>query len=155
VASASTRSERRTSCNVAQTTSPDPLGSSGEGTAVEAWIHVWVLGRGYARSLPQCPQGEQAIAAGENQANSQLKDSYDYIIVGAGASGSVIAGEISKTGADVLVVESAPQTRPTIGNPSIWFYNVGSPLDWSLPIEPTPQLNNRKFKWRWARGWRR
>src|SRR5260221_12780257 len=93
------------------------------------------------------PQGEQAIAAGENQANSQLKDSYDYIIVGAGASGSVIAGEISKTGADVLVVESgAADTAPTIGNPSIWFYNVGSPLDWSLPIEPTPQLNNRKFK---------
>jgi choline dehydrogenase len=32
-----------------------------------------------------------------------LRDSYDYIVVGAGASGSVIAGELSKTGAEVLV----------------------------------------------------
>jgi choline dehydrogenase len=33
----------------------------------------------------------------------------------------------------------------TISNPSIWFYNVGGPLDWKLPIAPVPQLNNRKF----------
>src|SRR5450432_3756802 len=92
------------------------------------------------------PRGEKAFAAGENQASSQLKDSYDYIVIGAGASGSVIAGELSKTGAEVLVVESGgADTAPTIGNPSIWFYNVGSPLDWALPIAPTPQLNNRKF----------
>src|SRR5258705_11375125 len=30
-------------------------------------------------------------------------------------------------------------------NPSIWFYNVGGPLDYHLPITPLPQLNNRKF----------
>jgi choline dehydrogenase len=60
-----------------------------------------------------------------------VKDGYDYIIVGAGASGSVIAGELSKTGADVLVVEAGgADEAPTISNPSIWFYNVGSPLDW-------------------------
>jgi hypothetical protein len=75
-----------------------------------------------------------------------VKDGYDYIIVGAGASGSVIAGELSKTGADVLVVEAGgADEAPTISNPSIWFYNVGSPLDWALPIAPVPQLNNRKF----------
>jgi choline dehydrogenase len=75
-----------------------------------------------------------------------VKDSYDYIIVGAGASGSIIAGELSKTGADVLVVEAgSADAAPTISNPSIWFYNVGSPLDWALPIAPVPQLNNRKF----------
>ena len=91
---------------------------------------------------------EHALAAGENQqANrTQLKDSYDYIVVGAGASGSVIAGELSKAGLEVLLVESGgPDTAPTIGNPSIWFYNVGGPLDWHLPIAPVPQLNNRKF----------
>jgi choline dehydrogenase len=90
----------------------------------------------------------QAIAASENQQvnRAAIKGAYDYIVVGAGASGSVIAGELSKTGAQILVVESGgPDTAPTIGNPSVWFYNVGGPLDWHLPIEPVPQLNNRKF----------
>ncbi len=85
-------------------------------------------------------------APAENTNQTQIKGSYDYIVVGAGASGSVVAGELSKTGADILVVESGgPDTAPTVGNPSIWFYNVGGPLDWNLPIKPIPQLNNRKF----------
>jgi choline dehydrogenase len=78
--------------------------------------------------------------------SNRAQDSYDYIVIGAGASGSVIAGELSRTGADVLVVEAGPtDAAPTIGNPSIWFYNVGGPLDWAVPIAPTPQLNHRKF----------
>ena len=76
----------------------------------------------------------------------QTKGSYDYIVVGGGAAGSVLAGELSKTGVDVLLIESGgADSAPTISNPSIWFYNVGGPLDWSLPIAPVPQLNNRKF----------
>ena len=75
-----------------------------------------------------------------------LRAGYDYIIVGAGASGSVIAGELSKTGAEVLVIESGPaDAAPTISNPSIWFYNVGSPFDFALPIKPAPQVNGRGF----------
>ncbi len=91
---------------------------------------------------------EQVFAAGENQANNQakLEGTYDYIVVGAGASGSIVASELSKTGATVLVVESGgPDSSPTISNPSVWFYNLGSPMNWNLPIAPVPQLNNRKF----------
>jgi hypothetical protein len=91
---------------------------------------------------------EHALAAGENQAfnQAQLKGAYDYIVVGGGASGSIIAGELSKTGAKVLLVESGgADNGPTISNPSIWFDNVGVPLDWKLPIAPVPQLNDRKF----------
>ena len=91
---------------------------------------------------------QQAFAAGDNQAINQakLEGAYDYIVVGAGASGSVVAGELSKTGASVLVVESGgPDSSPTISNPSIWFYNLGSPMNWNLPIAPVPQLNNRQF----------
>src|SRR6201999_2664897 len=62
------------------------------------------------------------------------------------AAGSVVAGELSKTGAEVLAIESGPaDTAPTIGNPSIWFYNVGGPLDFALPIKPAPQLGGRAF----------
>jgi len=79
-----------------------------------------------------------------NASNKEKR--YDFIVVGAGAAGSVLAAELSASGAQVLVIESGgPDNAPTIANPSIWFYNVGGPLDYHLPITPLPQLNNRKF----------
>jgi choline dehydrogenase-like flavoprotein len=77
---------------------------------------------------------------------SSEKKQYDFIVVGAGAAGSVLAAELSASGAQVLIIESGgPDDAPTIMNPSIWFYNVGGPLDYHLPITPSPQLNNRNF----------
>jgi choline dehydrogenase len=74
------------------------------------------------------------------------REQYDFIVVGAGAAGSVLAAELSASGAQVLVIESGgPDDAPTIANPSIWFYNVGGPLDYHLPVAPSPRLNNRKF----------
>src|ERR1700733_12145463 len=71
---------------------------------------------------------------------------YDFIVVGAGAAGPVLAAELSAAGAQVLVIESGrPDDAPTIMNPSICFYNVGGPLDYHLPIAPSPRLSNRKF----------
>jgi choline dehydrogenase len=75
-----------------------------------------------------------------------LRERYDFIVVGAGAAGSVLAAELSASGEQVLVIESGgPDDAPTIANPSIWFYNVGGPLDFHLPIVPSPRLNNRRF----------
>ena len=77
---------------------------------------------------------------------SNLKGQYDYIVVGAGAAGSVLAAELSASGAQVLVIESGGlDDGPTVTNPSIWFYNVGGPLDYGMPLRPLPQLNNRAF----------
>jgi len=77
---------------------------------------------------------------------SHEEGQYDFIVVGAGAAGSVLAAELSASGAQVLVIESGgPDDAPTITNPSIWFYNVAGPLDYHLPITPSPRLNNRKF----------
>jgi len=39
-----------------------------------------------------------------NDANAERR--YDYIVVGAGAAGSVLAAELSASGAQVLVIES-------------------------------------------------
>src|SRR5258708_24211949 len=79
-------------------------------------------------------------------AEKPLKGAWGWIVGGGGCAGCVVAGELSKTGAKVLVIESGPaDTAPTIANPSVWFYNVGSPLDFALPIKPAPQVNNRGF----------
>ena len=71
---------------------------------------------------------------------------YDYIVVGAGPAGSVLAADLSAAGASVLIVESGgPDDAPSISNPAIWFTNVGGPFDYSLPITPSPGLSNRKL----------
>src|SRR2546426_169328 len=78
--------------------------------------------------------------------NKEIQSHYDFIVVGAGAAGSVLPAELSASGAQVLVIESGgTDDAPTIANPSIWFYNVGGPLDYHLPIVPSPRLNNRQF----------
>jgi choline dehydrogenase len=74
------------------------------------------------------------------------KKRYDFIIVGGGAAGSVLAAGLSASGAQVLVIESGGlDDAPTIANPSVWFYNVGGPLDYHLPVSPSPRLNGRQF----------
>src|SRR5215471_10303757 len=78
--------------------------------------------------------------------NKEIQSHYDFIVVGAGAAGSVLGAELSASGAQVLLIESGgPDDAPTIMNPSVWFYNVGGPLDYHLPVSPSPRLNNRTF----------
>jgi len=73
-----------------------------------------------------------------------VKTRYDFIIVGGGAAGCVLAAELSASGAEVLLIESGGlDDGPTISNPSIWFHNVGGPLDYNVPITPSSRLNNR------------
>lgn len=94
------------------------------------------------------PLLDEAFAAGANQEErrASLQARYDFIVVGAGSAGCVLGAELSASGAQVLVIESGgPDDAPTIANPSVWFYNLGGPLDYHLPVNPLPQLSNRKF----------
>ena len=88
-------------------------------------------------SVPNAAQ--QAAGANQREREASVQTHYDFIVVGAGSVGSVLAAELSASGAQVLVIESGgSDDAPTIMNPSIWFDDVGGPLDYHLPITRRP-----------------
>ena len=70
---------------------------------------------------------------------------HDFIVVGAGSAGSVLANRLSENSkAHVLVLEAGgTEIGPNVENPSMWFTLLGSPIDWGYNTVPQPGLNNR------------
>jgi choline dehydrogenase-like flavoprotein len=72
---------------------------------------------------------------------------YDYIIIGAGSAGCVVANRLtedSKT--TVLLLEAGnPDTKLEIQIPAECLKLLGSEVDWGYFSEPEPYLNNRKI----------
>jgi choline dehydrogenase len=72
---------------------------------------------------------------------------YDYIVIGAGSAGCVLANRlIADSDATVLLLEAGnPDTKPAIHNPSAALSLLGSEVDWGYFSEPEPYLNDRKI----------
>ncbi len=70
---------------------------------------------------------------------------YDYIVVGAGSAGCVMANRLSEQpDARVLVIEAGgTEIGPNVENPSIWFTLLGSEIDWAYQTVPQAGLNGR------------
>jgi choline dehydrogenase len=78
-----------------------------------------------------------------------MTKNYDYIIVGAGSAGCVLANRLSEnSGVNVLLLEAgSPDKKQEIHIPAAFAKLFKTPLDWNYETEPEPGLNNRKLYW--------
>ena len=68
------------------------------------------------------------------------QDTFDYVIVGAGSAGCVLANRLSADpSVQVLLLEAGPpDTLDTIRVPALWSRLFGSEVDWDYRLEPQP-----------------
>src|SRR5258708_29806407 len=75
---------------------------------------------------------------------------HDYIIVGAGSAGCVLAHRLSEDPAtSVLLLEAGgnDETVPEIHDPTKALELAHTAVDWAYSTEEEPHLNNRKIAW--------
>lgn len=79
-----------------------------------------------------------------------MKDNqeFDYIILGAGSAGCVLANELSQdTGNQVLILEAGPMDRKLLIHVPAGVYSVfkDPSINWNYDSEPEPDLLNREI----------
>jgi len=77
-----------------------------------------------------------------------VRKSFDYIIIGAGSAGCVLANRLSKDKkTTVCVLESGPKSNTwKVDMPSALLYTMHDPkYNWKYYSEPEPYLNNRRI----------
>ena len=75
---------------------------------------------------------------------------FDYIIIGAGSAGCVLANRLSADGRHSVVLFEAggKDSYPWIHIPVGYFKTMGNPAtDWCYRAEPDPGLNGRAINW--------
>ena len=74
-------------------------------------------------------------------------NNYDYIVIGAGSAGCVVANRLTEDPeTTVLLLEAGnPNTKPEMQIPQKCPLLLGSEVDWGYLSEPEPYLNDRQI----------
>ena len=86
-------------------------------------------------------------AANQNALRRTLGAEYDFIVCGAGSSGSVVAARLAEQPeVSVLLLEAGGDDRAeTVDIPAMWPLNLGSARDWGFSGQPSPALGGRRL----------
>ena len=88
------------------------------------------------------------IAAEEDDAAMREFGTFDYIIVGAGSAGCVLANRLTESGRHrVLLLEAGPADRNPWIHVPIGYAKLftNAKVNWLYESEPEPELNNRRI----------
>ncbi|MQT01330.1 GMC family oxidoreductase [Streptomyces jumonjinensis] len=78
----------------------------------------------------------------------QSRTEHDYVIVGAGSAGSVIARRLIDQGFSVHILEAGPaDDDPLVHSPQGWPALLRSPPDWALTTVPQRHADDRRLYW--------
>ena len=89
---------------------------------------------------------QQAHQPETTAGNSAPAGAYDYVIIGGGSAGCVLARRlIERTDAAVLLIEAGPSDTEieAIHDPARWVWLLRGPYDWGYDYAPSPHANGR------------